>query len=187
MTNNSTADSLVNPVTSQVRDIFREVIKAGKLSPGEIVVLGCSTSEILGKQIGKAGSEEIGLATVAAALEAAREFELFLAVQGCEHINRALVVEADCAKAYGLETVSVRPSADAGGSCAYSALALFNRPTMAEHIKAHAGVDIGDTHIGMHIKFVQVPFRPSINKVGAAHVTALTSRPKLIGGARAQY
>jgi uncharacterized protein (TIGR01440 family) len=174
-------------IPSQVSEIFKEVIEAGKLSRGDIVVLGCSTSEILGGQIGKAGSLEIGQAVVSAALEAACEHGLFLAVQCCEHLNRTLVVEADCAKAYNLEVVGVRPTADAGGSCACNALALFNSPLVVEHIKAHAGVDIGDTCVGMHIKFVQVPFRPSIKKVGAAHVTALTSRPKLIGGPRANY
>jgi len=174
-------------IASQVREIFKEVITAGKLAAGDIVVLGCSTSEILGGQIGKAGSEETGQAVVAAALEAAREFDVFLAVQCCEHINRALVVEADCAKAYNLELVSVKPIPKAGGSCGFAAFKLFKNPVMAEHIKAHAGVDIGDTHIGMQIKFVQVPFRPSAKKVGEAHVTALTSRPKLIGGDRANY
>ena len=174
-------------ISSQVYEILKEVIIAGKLTQGDIVVLGCSSSEILGGQIGKAGSEEVGQAVIAAALKAAQEFNIFLAVQACEHINRALIVEADCAKAHNLELVSVKPTLSAGGSCAYAAMAIFKNAVVAEHIKAHAGVDIGDTHIGMHVKFVQVPFRPTTKKVGKAHVTALTSRPKLIGGARAQY
>ncbi|MDR2166919.1 MAG: TIGR01440 family protein [Clostridiales bacterium] len=174
-------------IKEQVSGIFREVIEAAGLGRGEIIVLGCSTSEILGAKIGKGGSEEVGRAVVLAALEIARGNGLFLAVQACEHINRALVVEAECAAAYGLERVSVRPIPAAGGSCAAAAYEIFENPVVIEHIKAGAAVDIGDTHVGMHVKFVQVPFRPGIKRVGEAHVAALTSRPKLIGGERAKY
>jgi len=177
----------MDDIKKQVGEIFQEVINASGLVAGDIAVLGCSTSEILGGVIGKAGSADAGHAVVLAALEAVRQHGVFLAVQACEHINRALIVEDACARAYGLEQVHVVPTPAAGGSCASAAFEIFDAPVVVEHIKAHAGVDIGDTHIGMHIKFVQVPFRPSIKKVGAAHVTALTSRPKLIGGARAQY
>ncbi|MCL2169704.1 MAG: TIGR01440 family protein [Defluviitaleaceae bacterium] len=174
-------------IVGQVCEIFLEVIQAGRLEGGQIVVLGCSTSEILGENIGKAGSEDVGRAVVGAAIRTAAEHGIYLAVQGCEHINRALVVEKECALAYGLEVVSVRPTPAAGGSCAHAAFSMFEKPVMVENIAAHAGVDIGDTHIGMQVKFVQVPFRSSIKNVGQARVTALTSRPKLIGGARAKY
>jgi len=177
----------IDAIKSQIGEIFREVITKGKLEAGDIIVLGCSTSEILGGAIGRAGSAEVGKEVVAAAMDVCRDFGVFLAVQACEHINRALVVEYDCAKVYNLEAVSVRPMPAAGGSCASAAYEIFENAVVAEHIIAHAGVDIGDTHIGMHIKFVQVPFRPAIKNVGKAHVTALTSRPKLIGGARAVY
>jgi len=177
----------MNEIKNQVTEIFREVIKEGKLEKGDIIVLGCSTSEILGAIIGKAGSADTGKDVVGAALEAVNMRGVFLAVQACEHINRALVVEKTCAKAYNLEQVNVRPIPAAGGSCAAAAYEIFENAVLVEHIQAHAGVDIGDTHIGMQVKFVQVPFRPTNKKVGHAHVTALTSRPKLIGGARAQY
>jgi len=174
-------------IKKQVSEIFNEVISAVKLSDGDIVALGCSTSEILGGVIGKAGSSEVGLAVVEGALEVCRKYNLYLAVQACEHINRALVVEKQCAKTYNLELVNVIPTPTAGGSCASAAYTIFDNAVVVEHITAQAGVDIGDTHIGMHIKFVQVPFRPTIKKVGEANITALTSRPKLIGGVRAVY
>jgi len=177
----------MSEIKKQVQEIFEEVISAGKLEKGDIVALGCSTSEILGGQIGKAGSADTGKDVVAAAMQAASKHGVFLAVQACEHINRALVVEKACAKAYNLCQVHVLPSPAAGGSCASAAYEIFENAVVVEHINAHAGVDIGDTHIGMQVKFVQVPFRPTHKKVGQAHVTALTSRPKLIGGARAQY
>ena len=174
-------------ISKQVDAIFRELMAAEGLLPGEIVVLGCSTSEILGENIGKSGSLDIGHEVVSAAAAVCHDFGVFLAVQACEHINRALVVEAKCAQIHKLEIVNVKPTPAAGGACASAAAALFAQPVVVEHITAKAGVDIGDTHIGMHVKFVQVPFRPSAKKVGQAHVTALTWRPKLIGGARAQY
>ena len=177
----------MSEIQKQVTEILNELIAAGGLKKGDIIALGCSSSEVIGNQIGKAGSVEVGKELVAAVYEALKIHGIFLAVQGCEHINRALVVEKTCANAYNLEQVGVRPTAAAGGSCAAAAFEILEDAVVVEHIQAHAGVDIGDTHIGMQVKFVQVPFRPTHKKVGQAHVTALTSRPKLIGGARAQY
>ncbi|MCL2235890.1 MAG: TIGR01440 family protein [Defluviitaleaceae bacterium] len=177
----------LSQIKLQVQQIFKETIEAGKLGEENIIVLGCSSSEILGGVIGKAGSLEVGQAVVAAALEVAQELGIHLAVQCCEHLNRALVVSKKCATRYNLELVSVIPTPSAGGSASTAAFEQLADSVVVEHIKAHAAVDIGDTHIGMHVRHVGVPFRPSIKKVGAAHVTALTSRPKLIGGARAQY
>ncbi|MCL2350175.1 MAG: DUF436 domain-containing protein, partial [Defluviitaleaceae bacterium] len=132
-------------IENQIKDIFAEVIKAGGLGAGDIVVLGCSTSEILGGSIGKAGSSETGRAVVASAMEACRETGVFLAVQACEHINRALVVSAVCAKNYNLDIVRVVPAPSAGGSCAAAAFEMLDNAVVVEHITAHAGVDIGDT------------------------------------------
>jgi len=176
-----------NEIAKQVDTIFRELIKIAGLIHGDIIVLGASSSEILGKHIGKASSPEIGHTVASAAYNAAKEFGLHLAVQGCEHINRALAVESAAAKAYGLEIVNVRPMPEAGGAVCAAAYELMDNAVMAEHISAAAGVDIGDTSIGMHVKFVQVPIRLSVKNVGSAHVTALKSRPKLIGGERARY
>jgi len=177
----------LSEIRGQAAALFEEVIAAGKLKKGDIIVLGCSTSEILGGIIGSRSSYEIGMVVIAAAYDACHKHGVFLAVQACEHLNRALVVNRDCAKAYNLEIVNVLPTSSAGGSCAGIVYHTFEDAVVVEHITAHAGIDIGDTHIGMHVKFVQVPYRPATKKVGNAHVTALTSRPKLIGGERAVY
>jgi uncharacterized protein (TIGR01440 family) len=116
-----------------------------------------------------------------------QENKLFLAIQCCEHLNRALVVEKACAEKYGLEIVAVMPHPKAGGSLSASAMEKFNQPVVVETITAHAGLDIGDTFIGMHLKRVAVPVRLAAKNIGQAHLTAARHRPKLIGGARAKY
>lgn len=178
---------LLARIKTEVNAVFSEVIEMAGLKSGQILVLGASSSEVLGHHIGKAGSVDVGHAIIDAALAQTRARGLFLAVQCCEHLNRALVVEEKCAETYNLDLVNARPVSEAGGSCAAAAYESFAVPVLAEHIAAHAGIDIGDTSVGMHVKFVQVPFRPSLKRVGDAHVTALTSRPKLIGGVRAKY
>jgi len=180
-------DKVMQEISIHVHTILNEIINAAGLSSGQILVVGASSSEILGKHIGKATSLDVGKIVIEAALAATKDAGVFLAVQCCEHLNRALVVEMACAEAFRLDLVSARPISDAGGACAAAAYEAMERPVLAEHIAAHAGVDFGDTNIGMHVKFVQVPFRPTINRVGEAHVTALTSRPKLIGGVRTKY
>ena len=111
----------------------------------------------------------------------------YLAFQGCEHINRALVIRRNTAIRYGLDEVSVVPVRNAGGALAAYAFANFEDAVVVEHIKADAGIDIGDTMIGMHLKHVAVPLRSSVKRIGQAHVTFAMTRPKLIGGPRAQY
>ena len=180
-------DKLIEQIKSEVSAVFGELVAEAGLGCGDIVVLGASSSEVLGQHIGRAGSREVGQAVIDAAMSVTGPLGLYLAVQCCEHLNRALVVEAACAKAYNLELVSARPVPEAGGACAAAAYEVMEHPVLAEHIAAHAGIDIGDTSIGMHVRFVQVPFRTGVKKVGAAHVTALRSRPKLIGGVRANY
>lgn len=177
----------IDSVFLQTKKAIEETAGKAGLAPADVFVLGCSTSEICGSPIGKAGSAVIGETVVKAALEVLSAKGIFLAVQGCEHINRALVIERCAAERYGLEIVSVIPSLNAGGSCCTAAFKLACDPVMVEHICAKAGADIGDTEIGMHIKFVQVPLRLQFKEVGFARVTALKSRPKLIGGSRAVY
>ena len=113
--------------------------------------------------------------------------KLYLAIQCCEHLNRALVVEEECALKYGLEIVSVVPHEKAGGSLATVAMTSFRKPVVVETIAAHAGLDVGDTFIGMHLKRVAVPVRLAVKQIGKAHVTAARTRPKFIGGDRARY
>ncbi len=154
---------------------------------GQTVVLGCSSSEVMGAHIGKGSSAEAGRAIVEKLLQLLQEKEAFLAVQCCEHLNRALVVERTLAVHNGFPIVSAVPALHAGGSCAVAAYQNASDPVLVEHITANFGLDIGDTFIGMHVRHVQIPFRPSIKEIGHAHVTCLRSRPKLIGGKRAMY
>lgn len=164
-----------------------DIIEKAGLKAGQVFVLGLSSSEVLGQSIGKGSSLEVGEAIVSTLLSVLQERGIYLAVQGCEHLNRALVVERELAEAKDLEIVSVLPTLHAGGSGQLAAFRYMTDPVEVEFITAQAGMDIGDTAIGMHIKHVQVPIRPFTRSLGHAHVTALASRPKLIGGARASY
>lgn len=166
---------------------MEEVLALSQIQPGQLFVLGLSSSEVIGGHIGKQSSLEVGQAIVKTILEIVAEHGVFLAVQGCEHVNRALVVERAVALAKGLEIVNVLPSLHAGGSGQLAAFEYMVDPVEVEFVTAYAGLDIGDTAIGMHIKHVQVPLRPTLRQIGQAHVTALASRPKLIGGSRALY
>lgn len=172
---------------NRLRDIMTDVLDAAQLRAGDVFVLGCTTSEVVGGHIGKASSPETGDLIVRTLRDMLDPLGVHLAVQGCEHINRTLAVERSVAEAHGWEIVSVVPALHAGGSCSMAAFKQFKDPVEVEHITAQAGLDIGDTSIGMHVKYVQVPVRPRYTELGGAHVTALRSRPKYIGGPRAQY
>jgi uncharacterized protein (TIGR01440 family) len=174
-------------VKSQTKEVILDVIEKSKIKKGEIFVVGLSSSEVIGGVIGKNSSREVGRAVIETIYNELNSRGIYMAVQGCEHLNRALVVEEELAEKKDLEIVTVFPSMHAGGSGQIAAFELFDNPVEVEHITAKAGVDIGDTSIGMHIKHVQIPIRPDRKEIGYAHVTALTSRPKLIGGERAAY
>lgn len=160
---------------------------SAKLRLHQIIVLGCSTSEVIGQQIGQGSSLEIAQMLLPPLLERVQQQGLFLAVQGCEHINRALVVEETCADHYGLEVVTVLPALHAGGAMTVKAWEDFSSPVMVEKIQGHAGIDIGDTFIGMHLRPVAIPIRIHVKELGAAHLTLALTRPRLIGGPRAVY
>ncbi len=177
----------IEAIAKGARAALSELIGLAALKPGQIVVIGCSTSEIKGERIGSAGSAEIASALLESLLEVASAAELYLAVQCCEHLNRALVVEAKAAVAYGLEPVEVLPVAKAGGALAARAMEVYAAPLVVEEIKAHAGLDIGQTFIGMHLKRVAVPLRLKQKMIGQAVVTAAKTRARLIGGSRAVY
>ncbi|MDX9871699.1 MAG: TIGR01440 family protein [Clostridia bacterium] len=174
-------------ITADVKQAVEELVEKANLQPGQILVVGCSTSEAAGKRMGTSSSLEIADAILAGLLPFCRKAGLYLAVQCCEHLNRALVVEKACQEKYNLEEVSVYPVQGAGGSLAHRAMQNFTAPLVVERIQAHAGLDIGDTFIGMHLKPVVVPVRSSINKIGEAHLTLARTRPRLIGGERARY
>ncbi|HFX3751616.1 TIGR01440 family protein [Enterococcus faecium] len=171
----------------QLTEIVNDILAEAHLKKGDLFVLGCSTSEVVGGHIGKNSSAEVGQWIIRTLKELLDPKEIALAVQGCEHLNRALVVERTVAEAKNFEIVSVVPALHAGGACSVAAFDQFNDPVEVEHVVGQAGIDIGDTSIGMHIKHVQVPVRPRLKTLGHAHVTALRSRPKYIGGPRANY
>lgn len=167
--------------------IVTDIVTRSGIQAGQVFVLGLSSSEVAGGVIGQQSNQEIADVIVSTLLGILKPRGIVLAVQGCEHLNRALAVERAYAEQKDLEIVNVLPSLHAGGSAQVAAFQLFEDPVEVEEITAFAGIDIGDTAIGMHVKRVQVPLRPIQRELGGAHVTALTSRPKLIGGARAHY
>jgi uncharacterized protein (TIGR01440 family) len=174
-------------ITADVELAMYELLEASLLKPGNVLLVGCSTSEVAGKTIGTGSSLEIAAAIMQGIYPLCEERGLYLAVQCCEHLNRALVVERACMEKYDLEEVMVYPIQGAGGSLAYWATKTFKQPVVVEKIQAHAGMDIGDTFIGMHLKPVVVPVRGTKSQIGEAHLTMGRSRPKLIGGERARY
>lgn len=175
-------------IGADVETVLRELVGIGKVSRGQIVVIGTSTSEVLGRRIGTAGTEQVA-ERIFHAVEAVRQdVGFYAAYQCCEHLNRALVVERELLGRYPLlEEVSVVPVRRAGGSMAAYAYRHMKDACVVETISAHAGLDIGDTLIGMHLRRVAVPARPSIRSIGHAHVNMAFTRPKLIGGERAVY
>lgn len=166
---------------------IRELVESSKLRAGALVVVGCSSSEILGERIGKGSSPETGKVVAEVILGVLKDNGLYLAAQCCEHLNRALVLERAAAEKFGLEEVCVRPMPKAGGSFATAVYELMSDPVVVEHVRASAGLDIGCTLIGMHLKDVAVPLRLSVKKIGEASLSAAYTRPKLIGGVRAHY
>ena len=168
----------LDKIGAETRQILEDVLDKASLDEGDIFVLGLSSSEVIGGHIGRNSSLEVGQIIVKTILDILEEKGIFLAVQGCEHLNRALVVERSLAKKKDLEIVNVLPTLHAGGSGQLAAFQYMKDPVEVEFIVAHAG---------MHVKHVQIPIRPKLKSVGAAHVTALASRPKLIGGSRAAY
>ncbi|NLI91093.1 MAG: TIGR01440 family protein [Peptococcaceae bacterium] len=178
---------MLNSLKDQWIHILHAFGEAAVLQQGQLVVIGCSTSEILGKSIGKAGSKEVADILVPPLLHWADGLGICLAFQCCEHLNRVLVVEKKCVERYGLEPVIVVPSLTAGGAMSLAAWEKLNDPVAVEQIKAHAGIDIGDTLIGMHLRPVAVPVRIDVKHLGNAHVTLAKTRPKYIGGPRAAY
>lgn len=174
-------------ISAATEGAARELLAKANLRPGQIFVLGCSTSEVQGKRIGKGTSMEVAAAILKPLLRIMRENNLYLAVQCCEHLNRALVVEAALAERYDDDVVKVYPVPGAGGAAAALAMELFAETGAAGKDTAHAGLDIGQTLIGMHLRPVVVPVRLSVEQIGSACLTAARTRPKLIGGNRAVY
>lgn len=174
-------------VKQDIAALLCEVEQQVTFQPKQLFVIGCSTSEVVGEKIGTAGAVEVAQALYDELERFAKKHDLYLVFQGCEHINRALTLERAAAEKYQLEPVTIVPVRTAGGSMAAYAYKKMDEPVVVEAVKAHAGIDIGQTLIGMHLKMVAVPIRTSVKRIGEAVVTVAKTRPKLIGGARAQY
>ena len=169
----------------QTKATAEELIEKAKVKPGHIVVVGCSTSEVLGAKIGTNSSPDTAKQIFAALSDCAKEHGVYLAIQCCEHLNRAIITERGAV--LGAEIVNVVPQPKAGGSLATAAYGAFEDPVAVEQIRADTGLDIGLTLIGMHLKNVAVPVRLENNRIGDALVVAARTRPKFIGGIRANY
>ena len=174
-------------IARQAAQAVTELLEQANLKPGQILVVGCSSSEVVGGRIGKNSSMEAAEAIYNAIAPILKEKGIYLAAQCCEHLNRAIILEAEAAEKYGYEPVSVCPWPHAGGSWATTCWQHFTDPVAVEEIKAHAGLDIGGTLIGMHLRRVAVPVRLSLDHIGQAHILCARTRPKLIGGERAHY
>lgn len=176
-----------NQITNTINKVLIELINISNLRENDIIIVGCSTSEVAGEKIGTNSNMMIARSLMEGILPLIREANLYLAIQCCEHLNRALVVENNCAERHNLEKVLVYPKSKAGGSLAEVAMEVLDNAVVVSSIKGKAALDIGDTLIGMHLKEVAVPVRLSIKKIGQANLTAAYTRPKLIGGERAVY
>jgi uncharacterized protein (TIGR01440 family) len=178
---------MLENIKAQAAQACRELIEIARPRAGAIFVIGCSSSEIVGEKIGKGSSLEAARAVYEGVAPVLNERGIYLAAQCCEHLNRALIVERECAERYGLTEVCVMPRPKAGGSFATTAYESFTDPVAVEFISADLGLDIGDTMIGMHLRHVAVPVRLSLNRIGEANLVCARTRPKLIGGVRAEY
>ena len=174
-------------IKSAARAAVSELVSAAKLTRGDVLVVGCSSSEVMGKKIGAHSAFEAARAIFEGMYPVLREKGIYLAAQCCEHLNRALIIERECAEKYGYEPVWVVPQPKAGGSFATVTFESFSDPVAVEYISANAGMDIGGTLIGMHLRRVAVPVRLSVNKIGEANIICACTRPKYIGGPRAKY
>lgn len=172
-------------LTIQASQVTEELCEKAKLQEGQILVVGCSTSEVCGDRIGTGSNLEAAEAVFSGIYQVTSKYGIYLAAQCCEHLNRAIIIEAEAVP--NTDIVNVVPQPKAGGSFATTAYKTFAHPVAVEEIKADAGLDIGDTLIGMHLKKVAVPLRLENHEIGQAHITAARVRPKFIGGIRAHY
>ncbi|WP_217586403.1 TIGR01440 family protein [Lentibacillus saliphilus] len=177
----------LNKVEQDIDVIVTNWLHGDHLTDQDVCVIGCSTSEVIGKSIGTAGSEDVAKIIFQSISKLVLRKEVRLAFQCCEHLNRALVVERETMRALNLTEVTAVPVPEAGGSMATFAYQNMNDPVLVESISADAGIDIGETLIGMHLKHVAVPLRFGQNTVGEARASFAFTRPPLIGGSRAQY
>lgn len=174
-------------ISEEAYKAAKELIEEASMEEGQLFVVGCSTSEVAGASIGSYSSPELAEAVFGGIYQATQEANIYLVAQCCEHLNRALILEKEAADKYGYEIVCVVPQPKAGGSFATATYKSLENPVAVEHVKAHAGMDIGDTLIGMHLRDVAVPVRIRTTQIGDAHLVCSKTRAKYIGGSRAIY
>lgn len=177
----------LSEIAAQTKQICMELLKTAHLEKEDILVVGCSSSEVAAHAIGSYSSAEIGETIFDTLYRITKAHDIYLAAQCCEHLNRALIIEKEAAKRYGFPIVNVVPQLKAGGSFASAAFRGMLHPVAIETVRAQAGIDIGDTLIGMHLVPVAVPVRTTLDRIGSAHVVCARTRPKYIGGERAVY
>ncbi len=174
-------------IKNDAKLVFDELLEKTALKSGQVLVIGCSTSEIIGDAIGTHSSLDVAKALYSGFYDMFKEKGIYIAVQCCEHLNRALVIERELALRLNLEEVNAVPQPKAGGSSATVAYSLMNDPVLVEKVRADAGIDIGGTLIGMHLKETAVPLRFENKRIGDAYISGARVRPKFIGGERAVY
>lgn len=180
-------EEFLKQIQEETKEVVLQLLEVSNLKKGNILVAGCSSSEIGSFQIGSHSSAEIGKAVFEVLYGELKKKGIYLAAQCCEHLNRALIIEAEAAEKYGYEPVNVVPQLKAGGSFATAAYEEFKNPVAVEEIRAHAGIDIGHTLIGMHLRPVAVPVRTATSRIGSAPVVCARTRARYIGGIRAKY
>ena len=179
--------SLLEEVRRQSAAAARELADEAHLHRGQIVVVGCSTSEVVGRKVGSWSTPEVADAIFSGLHSVFAPMGVYIAAQCCEHLNRAVVLERAAAEKYGYEPVCAVPWLHGGGSFAMAAYYGLEDAVTVERVQAHAGIDIGDVLIGMQLKAVAVPVRVSQKMIGDAHVVCARTRPKYIGGERTHY
>ena len=178
---------LVEQAEQEAAEAARELAEIAHLRRGQIVVIGCSTSEVVGHQVGSWSTPEVADAIFRGLSSVFSPMGVYLAAQCCEHLNRSIVIESEAAKKYGYQIVAAVPQPHAGGSWATNCWRTFKDPVLVEEVKAAAGMDIGGTLIGMHLRRVAVPVRLSMDHIGEAILLCARTRPPFIGGSRAVY
>ena len=179
--------NLLSQVKEESANAARQLAETARLHKGQIVVVGCSTSEVVGHNVGSWSTPEVANAIFEGLNSVFAPMGVYIAAQCCEHLNRAIIMERQAAEAYGYEMVNVLPQPKAGGSFATTCWENFDEPVAVEHIRAHAGLDIGGTLIGMHLREVAVPVRIEQKTIGDANILSARTRLKFIGGVRAKY
>lgn len=178
---------MIEQIKREAYQAVKELLEVANLKQKDILVIGCSTSEVMGHKIGSESVQEVADAVFSSVYPLLKEKGIFLAAQCCEHLNRAIILEEEAARYYNYEIVNVRPQIKAGGAFATQCYNSLISPVAVEEIKANAGMDIGDTLIGMHLKRVAVPVRLQIKSIGQANLVCARTRAKFIGGERAHY